>query len=283
MRALSILFLSVIFFSACKKEDIPPPTPPVVAKTELNVSYGTDAYQKMDIYLPSGRTTANTRLIIMVHGGSWNGGDKADLTQYVDTIKRRLPDWAIININYRLANPPNLFPTQELDVKAAIEYIYSKRAEYLISDKFVLLGASAGAHLACLDGYKYPAPIRAKAIVDFFGPTDLVDMFNNPANPLVPFQLYNVTGGTPTTLPAIYASSNPLNYITAQSPPTIILHGGADILVSPNQSVMLKNKLTSFGVVNQYVFYPTENHGWTGANMTDSFDKIAAFLIANVH
>ncbi|MBS1759035.1 MAG: alpha/beta hydrolase [Bacteroidetes bacterium] len=282
MRVLHILLFTVILFSSCKKENDPAP-PPVAAKTQLDASYGTDALQKMDIYLPSGRTTATTKLIIMVHGGSWNGGDKADLTQYVDTIKRRLPDWAIININYRLANPPNLFPTQELDVKAAIEYIYSKRSEYLISDKFVLLGASAGAHLACLDAYKYTSTVRFKAVVDFFGPTDLADMYNNPANPLVPFQLYNVIGGSPTTVPALYASSNPLNYITAQSAPTIILHGGADVLVSPSQSVMLKNKLTSFGVVNQYVFYPTENHGWSGLNMTDSFDKIAAFLNANVH
>jgi len=37
------------------------------------------------------------------------------------------------------------------------------------------------------------------------------------------------------------------------------------------------------GVINQYVFYPTESHGWTGANMVDSFDKITAFLTANVH
>ena len=62
-----------------------------------------------------------------------------------------------------------------------------------------------------------------------------------------------------------------------------MLHGGVDILVSFNQSVMLKTKLTSFGVINQYVFYPTENHGWTGPNLVDSFDKIGIFLNANVN
>ena len=191
---------------------------------------------------------------------------------------------AVFNINYRLATgAPNLFPTQEMDVKKAIEFIYSKRSEYGISDKFVLLGASAGGHLSCLYAYKYNTPVKIKAVVDFFGPTDLVDMFNNPANFLVPFQLMSVTGGTPTSVPTIYAEANPLNYITAQSPPTIILHGGVDIVVLPSQSVLLKNKLNSFGVTNQYVFYPSENHGWGGATMTDSFDKIAAFLNANVN
>lgn len=279
------LFISIAVVS-CQKEndDTPPPPPPEPSKTELNVAYGADPKQTLDAYLPAGRKTTTTKVIIFIHGGGWSGGDKSELTQFVDTIKNRLPDWAVFNINYRLATgAPNLFPTQELDVKKAIKFIYSKRSEYGISDKFVLLGASAGGHLSCLHAYKYNSPVKIKAVVDFFGPTDLVDMFNNPANFLVPFQLMSVTGGTPTTIPTIYADANPLNYITAQSPPTIILHGGADIVVLPSQSVLLKNKLTSFGVSNQYIFYPTENHGWAGTNMTDSFDKIVSFLNTHVN
>lgn len=285
MQKICLLLLSSLIFVSCQKDTNDPPSePPQPAKTELNIAYGTDAKQTIDAYLPAGRTSSKTKVIIFVHGGGWSGGDKSEMTPYVDTLKKRLPDWAVFNINYRLATgAPNLFPTQELDVKAAIEFIYNKRTEYGISDKFVLLGASAGGHLSCLNAYKYTSPVKIKAVVDFFGPTDLVDMYNNPANFLVPFLLAGVVGGTPATVPALYAESNPLNYINAQSPPTIILHGGVDILVSPSQSVLLKNKLTSFGVINQYVFYPTENHGWTGATMTDSFDKIALFLKSNVN
>lgn len=251
---------------------------------QLNVSYGTNALQKMDIYLPAGRTVAATKVMILIHGGGWNQGDKADFTPFVDTLKKRLPNYAIININYRLADGvANFFPTQENDVKAAIEFIYGKRTDYAISDKFVLLGASAGGHLSLLHAYKYSTPVKIKAVVDFFGPADLVDMYNNPANPLVPLLLLQVTGGNPTTHATLYQQSGPINFVTAQSPPTIILHGGVDIVVSPAQSVLLKNKLQTSGVTNQYVFYPTENHGWTGANLTDSFDKIGVFLAANVN
>ncbi|MEK7225974.1 MAG: alpha/beta hydrolase, partial [Bacteroidota bacterium] len=286
MKSLLLAFaVSLILFS-CKKDtssDNPPP-PSLPEKTELNVAYGTDAQQKMDIYLPKDRSTATTKVIILVHGGGWSQGDKADFSTYVDTLKKRIPGYAIFNINYRLATgAANFFPTQEMDVKAAVEFIYGKRAEYLISDKFVMLGASAGGHLACLHSYKYTAPVKIKAVVDFFGPTDLVDMYNNPANPLIPLQLIQVTGGTPATAPTVYSQANPLNYINAQSPPTIILHGGVDIVVSFTQSVLLRNRLQTFGVVNQYVFYPTENHGWTGPNLVDSFDKITAFLNANVN
>jgi acetyl esterase/lipase len=75
----------------------------------------------------------------------------------------------------------------------------------------------------------------------------------------------------------------PINFVITQSPPTIILQGGVDLLVSPLQSVALKNKLVTSGVINQYVFYPAENHGWIGVNLTDSFDKVTAFLNANVN
>lgn len=278
-------FILVMVIGSCQKEDNSGGGPsPVGEQTQLNVSYGAGAAQKMDVYLPAGRTTAATKVIILIHGGGWNQGDKADFTLFVDTLKKRLPNYAIININYRLADgSTNFFPTQENDVKAAIEFIYGKRTEYAISDKFVLLGASAGGHLSLLHAYKYTSPVKIKAVVDFFGPTDLVDMYNNPSNPLIPLLLLQVTGGNPATHAALYQQSGPINFVTAQSPPTIILHGGVDIVVPPSQSALLKNKLQTFGVVNQYVFYPTENHGWGGANLTDSFDKIAVFLATNVN
>jgi acetyl esterase/lipase len=198
-------------------------------------------------------------------------------------LKKREPTYAIFNINYRLANAPDIFPAQENDVKAAVEFIYNKRTEYRISDKFVLIGASAGGHLALLQGYKHTAPIKVKAIIDFFGPTDLIDLYNNPPNPFVQPQLVAVIGASPTANNTLYMESSPINYISAQTPPTMILHGGFDIVVSPSQSVLLKNKLQTNSVVHQYVFYPTEGHGWIGANLIDSFDKIQAFLAANVN
>ena len=271
--------LLAIFVSSCKKEKEDEDKP----VTMLNVSYGSNAQQKMDVYLPAGRGTTITKVIIMIHGGGWNSGDKSDFNAYVDSLKKREPTYAIFNINYRLANAPDLFPAQEQDVKAAVEFIYGKRSEYLISDKFVLIGASAGAHLALLQGYKYTTPVKVKAIVDFFGPTDLVDMYNNPPTQLVPLLLNAVTGATPTTNNTIYTQSSPVNFVTSQSPPTIVLHGGTDIVVSASQSLLLNTKLAISGVDRQYVFYPTEGHGWVGANLTDSFNKIQAFLAVNVN
>ena len=281
MRSFLLSLVMVgIFLSSCKKDDAKEED---MSVTMLNVSYGTNAQQKMDVYLPASRSTTNTKVMIMIHGGGWNTGDKSDFNAYVDSLKRREPSYAIFNINYRLANTPDFFPAQEQDVKAALEFIYSKKGEYKISDKFVLVGASAGAHLALLQGYKYSTPVKPKAIIDFFGPTDLIELYNNPPNPFVQPLLISVTGATPASNNTLYTQSSPITFISSQSPPTMILHGGIDIVVSPSQSASLNTKLVMAGVIRQYILYPAEGHGWVGANLTDSFNKIQAFLAANVN
>ena len=278
MRIIFII-AGILLVTACKKstDNANTSLDPAVASTLANIAYGTDPKQKMDIYLPAGRSADTTKLLILVHGGGWNEGDKADFADAVNYLKTLLPGYAIININYRLAaNGQNLFPTQENDVKAAADFIYNKRSEYKISDKWVFLGASAGGHLAMLQSYKYNSPVKPKAVISFFGPSELVSLYNSSA--LIGFALAGVIGATPSTNPGIYQQSSPYNFITAQSPPTLLLHGGVDPIVPPTQSTMVRDKLQSLGVPNQYVFYPNDGHGWTGTDLIDSFDKIAAFI-----
>ncbi len=277
----SFIFLSLTFLS-CTQDDVPDVG--TSATIFLNVAYGNDPAQKADIYLPANRNTSSTKMLVMIHGGGWSIGDKMELNPFVDSMKRRLPDYAIANINYRLVSGTNnLFPTQENDVKAAFEFIYSKRNEWGISDKFVLLGASSGAHLAMLQGFKHNTPVRAKAIVDFFGPADMVEMYNNPAPFAAPALIAGVMGGTPFTQTTLYLQSSPVNFINAQSPPTIILQGGLDPLVLPSQSEAVRNGLTAASVINQYVFYPNGGHGdWNAATFADAFNKIQLFLETNV-
>jgi acetyl esterase/lipase len=192
--------------------------------TMLNVSYGNDTQQTMDIYLPAGRNVNTTKVIVLIHGGGWTEGDKADFSAYVAVIQNLMPGYAIFNINYRLAAGNNhLFPTQENDVKTAVDFVYSKRNDYHISDKFVYLGASAGGHLALLQAYKYDTPVKAKAVISFFGPTDLAALFNT--NVFAAIILAQVLGDTPTGNPSLYQQSSPLTFVNTSSPPTLLLHG----------------------------------------------------------
>tara|TARA_R110002049_G_scaffold309289_1_gene520228 strand:+ start:14400 stop:14753 length:354 start_codon:yes stop_codon:yes gene_type:complete len=73
---------------------------------ELNISYGTDTNQKFDLYLPANRTN-KTKTMILVHGGGWSGGNKAEMNAIKDLIRQDFPNLAIVNINYRLADANN--------------------------------------------------------------------------------------------------------------------------------------------------------------------------------
>ncbi len=232
----------------------------------------------MDIYLPSGRSTATTRSIILIHGGGWNGGHKSEFNPYIDSFRKRLPGYAIFNLSYRLVNSGHVFPSQEDDIKAAVDHISSNAAAFGInSENLVMLGISAGGHLALLQSYKYKDP-SIKAVVSFFGPTDLASMYQKPWHPLVPLALQMVTGTTPSDNPALYRNSSPLHFVSKESPPTLILHGTKDQVVDISQSRALKQQLTKEGVTNELVEYNGLGHGWRGTQMTHSFNHIQSFF-----
>ena len=79
---IAILFIAASFvFSACKKDKEKEEETEVVYKTEqsyvlADISYGSEAGQDMDIYLPANRS-ASTKVFVLVHGGGWHAGDKA--------------------------------------------------------------------------------------------------------------------------------------------------------------------------------------------------------------
>ena len=270
-------------FTACNHKDATPSVPEnLPAQHFNNVSYGKDTLQRMDVYLPASRSVQYTKAFVLIHGGGWNGGSKTEFNTYIDTFKKRMPDYAIFNLDYRLVNGGNLFPTQEQDIKAALDFITDKAGDYHISkDNFVLLGFSAGGHLALLQAYKYKQP-AVKAVIDFFGPTDLMAMYHQPWHPLVPYALQMVTGTDPQSNPSIYQSSSPVNFVTPQSPPTIIFHGALDNIVDVSQSRLLKQKLEKAGVPHELIVYPNERHGWFGAKLSQSFNKVEVFLKNNV-
>lgn len=283
MRKLLLIFSLVALFASCKKDTLTSDTPnPAVAIAYSEVGYGRDPLQKMDIDLPGGRSVNSTKTVVVIHGGSWIDGDKADMTFVVDSMKKRRPDFAFINLNYRLAinGTSDLFPTQEQDVKSAIEFYLSKSVGYSVSKDLIVLGASAGAHLALLHSYKNDPNKHVKAVVDFFGPTDLVAIWNQGF--LQQLVLIAVIGQSYTQNPTIYSQSSPINFVTSQCPPTIALQGGLDDIVLPEQTTALIEKLNVAGVPNQLVTYPNEGHGFTDADNTDALTKILPFLATHV-
>lgn len=285
MKTFVLLALMSNFISSCSVRGAITDTTisDLPSTTYSNVAYGADPKQVMDIYLPAGRSGSSTKIVFLIHGGSWSGGDKTSFYSYMDSLKKHLPDYALVNINYRLANfTQNKFPTQENDIKSALTTFMSKTGDYNISRDVVLLGASAGAHLALLQAYKYTDPVKVKAVVSFFGPTDIADMYNSPAYPQVPELLQLLLGGTPTSDPEVYRQSSPISFVTTETCPTLIFQGGKDLLVNPRQATILEDTLKKAGVITELIIYPDEGHGWRGLSLGDSFEKIGDFLKENV-
>lgn len=249
------------------------------AETHTNLSYGPENRQTMDLYLPAGRSATSTPLLILIHGGGWTEGDKADFTGLIPELQQRLPQFAIANLNYRLAAGDKFrFPSQEQDILAAVQFLIENAGIYQYLPRMAILGASAGGHLSLLQAYKHPMSGAIKGVISLFGPTDLVHLYQNPPNPLIPLLLQGVTGTTPQAGIAVYQQSSPLNYVTAASVPTLLFHGGQDPIVPAAQSQLLSTALQAVGVRQEYVFYPNEAHGWVGAALDDTLEQLVLFL-----
>ncbi len=200
--------------------------------------------------------------VIVVHGGSWAGGDSRQLPELNSYLSKK--GYHVASINYRLA-PRHVSPAQVTDIRTAIEFLRLKAAELNIdSNNFVLLGRSAGGQLVLATAYTEYDP-SIKGVISFYGPADLVWGAQNPASLWV-FDsnkiLEDFLGGTYTKSPQIYAAGSPINFVTAQAPPTLLLHGQNDVLVAYEHSIRLQEKLAQKGVPHFLLTLPWATHGF---------------------
>lgn len=124
------------------------PLPPGTGQMN-NKSFGADEKQALDIYLPP--APENAPVIVMVHGGAWMVGDKANKGVANNKAAYWLPKgFVVVSVNYRLV--PDVTPLQQADdVAAALVYVQNHAVEWGGDpEKIVLMGHSAGAHLVAL-------------------------------------------------------------------------------------------------------------------------------------
>jgi len=271
-----ILFLGLLLGCSSTEDTVTAPMP-LHELNLANVAYGSDPQQKMDVHLPANRTTA-TKVVIVVHGGAWIRGDKEDMAYIAEGVADEFPEYAVVNINYRLATQTSAaFPKQLEDLQQVIQFL--KDSDYNISHNYAFIGGSAGAHLAMLYSYKFDTAHEVKAICNIVGPADFAD----PAyvtHPLYPFAAQTLLGTTNVT-PQMISDVSPIAHITPQAPPTIMFYGGMDLLVPTSQGQRLKAALDAAGVYNEYNFYPNGDHAnWDEATNNDVYAKIIAFFEA---
>ncbi|SCY39060.1 Acetyl esterase/lipase [Nonlabens sp. Hel1_33_55] len=247
---------------------------------ERNVSYGESNQQAYDMYLPSGRNDRDTKTIVIIHGGSWISGDKADLKGYVSLMQSAFPEHAIINMNYRLANGSFIpaFPNQINDVDAVLQQLKDRKQELQINGEFALMGLSAGAHLATLYDYKYDDDDQVKAVVNIVGPVDFTDPFYT-SNSGFQFLLSNLIDASefPAGIdPAVAVS--PALQVNENSSPTINFYGNRDTLVALSQLTSLENALTENNIPFESTIYDGGHGNWSQEQYADLQIKVKAFI-----
>jgi acetyl esterase/lipase len=249
---------------------------------------------KLDLYLPEG--VGPFPLIIWVHGGGWSSGDKA-LSPSGAQVRQTTRGYAVASINYRLSQQAQ-FPAQVEDCKAAVRWLRAHAAQYdLDPARIAAWGASAGGHLVALMGTSGDVAelegegnldysSRVQAVVDWFGPTDLLKMSADslpfPCNILdhdSPFSPESrLIGCAIQTCRDKTERANPIKYVSADDPPFLIMHGTDDCLVGPPQSRRLGDALAAAGPEVSLKFIEGAGHGGSEFDNVENRDLVEDFL-----
>lgn len=281
-KFFKILFLFTIGFSyiSCSKDNENPPAEQSLdAETFMNVSYGANAQEKYDLYLPADRSSEKTKIIALVHGGGWTEGDKADMDYLIPYIKANHPNHAIVNINYVLAdaNTP-AFPNQFLDIDAVINKLTAEKEELQILPEFLLIGVSAGAHISLMYDYVYDTDDQVKIVADIVGPTDFTDPFysENPGFQFLMAALVDESAYPPGTDYATILS--PALQVSNESSPTSLFYGNADPLVPLSNANTLNTALNNAGVDHYLAVFEGGHGDWAPIDIEFLKTEISTFI-----
>ena len=224
----------------------------------------------MDIVVPNGTDTPRPA-VLWIHGGGWIGGDRIHMTAMTQMMASF--GYVSATADYRLTAAGARFPDPVQDVAAAVRFLRKNAGRFNIDpDRIAVGGDSAGGHLALLVGLCQDADIlggdphpdvssRVCAVVDIYGPTDLVPLFEIAPWHMKPL-LTDLTGGTPKENPDVWARASPINHVRPDAPPILILHGDRDTTVPYRQSVILAERCRDRGAACSLARVRGAGHGW---------------------
>lgn len=225
-----------------------------------DLAYGDAAQQRLDVYVPQNTGGARMPVIVFWYGGRWSEGDKLDY-RFVGAALASLGCVAVLP-NYRHYSEVKLAGFMA-DAARAGHWAAAHAAQFGGDPgRLYTMGHSAGAHMAALvtldtryfraNGAGVP---RIAGLIGLSGPYDFL--------PLTDLDLEDMFGP-----PALYPLSQPIDFVRADAPKTLLIHGLADDSVWPKNSRNLASALGSLGVPVTLKLYPRTRHADTVAALS---------------
>jgi acetyl esterase/lipase len=239
---------------------------------------------KLDLYLPR-RSHDPMPVALLFHGGGWQSGTKDEIA--LDVLPYLAMGFAVANVDYRLASVAPA-PAAVEDSRCALRWVVRHAKQYgLDVDRVILVGSSAGAHLALMAALA-PAsagfdglcpgdePLKVAAVINFFGVIDVGELLAPPT--ARDFAIGWIGIGPDRAELARRVS--PITYVRKEAPPIFTAHGDADPVVPFTQAKKLHQALERAGVPNRLFPLHKAGHGeFDGADVLLVNRAVRDFLL----
>jgi len=261
----------------------PPPVQAPVTTAEVikDIEYGKagEIPLLLDIYVPETPIASPMPAIIWIHGGGWRGKDKYPNPR-ADTLSKR--GFFMVSINYRLSGIAT-YPAAIEDCKCSIRWLRANAEKYNVDpDRIGVGGGSAGGHLAMLvgcadetaglegNGGWEGVSSRVQAICSLFGISDFVALSEYEAGLTAKFKVVRPAAtaflefldGTVEEKSDDYRHASPINHVTKDDPPLIMIHGELDTIVPISQSETMYQAYQQVGADAELVRVTGADHGF---------------------
>jgi acetyl esterase/lipase len=234
-----------------------------------------------DVYVPPATTHTGVGLLL-IHGGAWYLGDRAQLRGYGFLVGRR--GVTVVSPDYRLV-PEGVWPAPLHDVKAALRWMRAHADDLGIDpDRIAVAGASSGGHLALLlagtagdlasegEGGHADAGTSVAATIALYAPSELA-----PGADMLRDSVEGLLGDDADT--ATYAQASPVSHVRPDWGPVMLMHSNTDDIVPVAQTLLLHDALREAGVhVEVHLFEGDPPHAY---DMEPALGRLNADLIVS--
>ncbi|MBN1849332.1 MAG: alpha/beta hydrolase [Deltaproteobacteria bacterium] len=223
---------------------------------------------KLDVWYPN-QIKRSYPLIFFAHGGGWISGFRNQPNNVSWCKFLASKGFAVASIDYRLAMR-NSMENILTDYTDALEFVKNNAEKLRIKkDDIVLMGLSAGGHLALLYA-SYHTFINdetrmkgIKGVIVYYSPSNLRDIFGKEQKSLsARFATMATFKGMPGQKPGLYYYYSPIEWISERMVPTLVVHGRKDVVVPYTSSIKLVSKLKSKNIPCRFLLHKDGGHGF---------------------